>query len=481
MMFTKKPSQIDNYFRAGTQKSKPDFDNIFKSGGRTTKGVRKANSIIFSPETKSDMQPVKYGTNEKKRRSSKKSKSRKFNQTSLVRNKDYKCIPEVATSPNLFTERALGSDYSPKRKASKTKLNDAPSDIKTIEIDVADDLSHPWFNLRVLESSFQSSKQMMRDVMKNYFVFIEFFKKIEDFSQQQNSSDINVLLEENENLFFKELKKVKALNMDTDGLQKKIQEFEMILMSISELSGVKEAKLQHEWASQTSNLPSFSLTNDTNEENQALKMKLEQYQQKVIKLEIDLKRENELRHVKYYRNDKKTNEIKKLRQDRDQIFDKCRQFEAVLQDLEAQHSHTIQENQKLCEQLQTQSAELEKNSFKNKIEYIERTQELESEVIDLRQLVSTFENSLSKKAILSGNQENTKEMLEKLSVMLLNKNVSSDFFSENQKALIRSLFGDYATTTYKQKILTLDKEIVSAKKEKISASNEIKQLSEKNL
>lgn len=72
-------------------------------------------------------------------------------------------------------------------------------------------------------------------------------------------------------------------------------------------------------------------------------------------------------------------------------------------------------------------------------------------------------------------------MLEKLSVMLLNKNVSSDFFSENQKALIRSLFGDYATTTYKQKILTLDKEIVSAKKEKISASNEIKQLSEKNL
>jgi hypothetical protein len=50
-------------------------------------------------------------------------------------------------------------------------------------------------------------------------------------------------------------------------------------------------------------------------------------EQKIAKLEIDLKREKELRQVKYYRNDKKTNEIEKLHKEKDDLLKKCQKLE----------------------------------------------------------------------------------------------------------------------------------------------------------
>lgn len=115
-----------------------------------------------------------------------------------------------------------------------------------------------------------------------------------------------------------------------------------------------------------------------------------------------------------------------------------------------------------------------------KKEYTERITELEAEIGDLKQLIATFESSVSKKMPIK-NQETTNELLEKLSVMLLYKNVDDGFFSERQKVLIRSLFGDYATTTYKDKIKKLEQEIAQLNNEKVQESKQLKHLLEKNL
>lgn len=48
--------------------------------------------------------------------------------------------------------------------------------MKTIEITVANEESPPWFSLDSVESSFRASKDLLREAMKNYFVFLDFFK-----------------------------------------------------------------------------------------------------------------------------------------------------------------------------------------------------------------------------------------------------------------------------------------------------------------
>jgi len=54
----------------------------------------------FSPEGRRD-QNNRYAFNEKKRNKSKGGNSKRFNQTSLIRNKDYKCI--IDDNVDLFS------------------------------------------------------------------------------------------------------------------------------------------------------------------------------------------------------------------------------------------------------------------------------------------------------------------------------------------------------------------------------------------
>ena len=89
-----------------------------------------------------------------------------------------------------------------------------------------------------------------------------------------------------------------------------------------------------------------------------------------------------------------------------------------------------------------------------------RIQELETEIEELKELIKSFELMSQRNSMA----DNTKDLLEKLSVMLLNKNTDPNFFSESQKALIRSLFGDYATKTYKDKINELTIKLNSVEK-----------------
>lgn len=179
MMKSQQPS-VDSFYKVGKQKRKSEINTSMSSqymsgvehGSRAT---NKRNSVLFSPDVKPNVNTQKYSTNEKKRKSSKRRGGKRFNQTSLVRNKDYRCIGEDDTvNPYLFTERALDTEQSPLRRNKST--NDPYSDIKTIEIDVGKDITPPWFSLRSIESSFRSSQSLLREAMKNYFVFLEFLK-----------------------------------------------------------------------------------------------------------------------------------------------------------------------------------------------------------------------------------------------------------------------------------------------------------------
>lgn len=268
--------------------------------------------------------------------------------------------------------------------------------------------------------------------------------------------------------------------MDIDGLQKQIQEWEFVVSSINDLTEPKAAQIQHEWNSQTPTVGCLGISCDHLEEAQALREQIQKLDQQIARLELDLKREKELRQIKYYRTDKKTTEIKKLYKEKDDIVNHWRKYETVLKDMERKMTQLEKENQQVKNKLQlkiTECQEIAKNPQKSQIVYTERIQELENEVEEMKNLIKTFETSMRK----TPTQDSTKELLEKLSVMLLYKNVDQNFFSESQKSLIRSLFGDFATSTYKDKIKELNELIKSLQRAKSEKDKGMKQLAEKSL
>lgn len=125
------------------------------------------NDPIRSPENKNYFQPSLYGTNEKSRKKSKRGRSKKLQQTSLIHNKDYKCVYDEDNPPsfcNSTIENAKNSD-------------EITENIKTIEIDVIkSNASSLWFSMPCLKQSFVDSQVILREVLKNYFIFLDFFK-----------------------------------------------------------------------------------------------------------------------------------------------------------------------------------------------------------------------------------------------------------------------------------------------------------------
>lgn len=102
--------------------------------------------------------------------------------------------------------------------------------------------------------------------------------------------------------------------------------------------------------------------------------------------------------------------------------------------------------------------------------HILRISELETEIEELKDLIKSFEMITKKNSV----SDSAKDLLEKLSVMLLNKNTDPNFFSESQKEIIRSLFGDYATKIYKNKINEQTDKLFKAQRDKVSVEKDLK-------
>lgn len=127
------------------------------------------------------------------------------------------------------------------------------------------------------------------------------------------------------------------------------------------------------------------------------------------------------------------------------------------------------DNRKLSKQLQMKIIECQdliSQPHPSQAEYKNRIQELETEIDELKQLIKSFETKIFK----GFDKNSANELLEKLSLMFLNKNIDPNFFSERQKTLIRSLFGDYATTTYKEKIKELNMTISKLQRDNFNLS-----------
>lgn len=181
MMFKTSAQKFNNFYKPNPNKLRPDMNTSVSSQYRTAaevakRSTKKRNSTLMSPDTKQNLNTTKYSTNEKKRKTSKQSR-RKNTQTSLLRNKDYRCIPtDENISGFILTERNHNTQLSPRLSGHKSMVREPQTDIKTVEIDVANEISPPWFNLQVMEGYFKASKSLMKEAMKNYFVFLEFFK-----------------------------------------------------------------------------------------------------------------------------------------------------------------------------------------------------------------------------------------------------------------------------------------------------------------
>ena len=247
-------------------------------------------------------------------------------------------------------------------------------------------------------------------------------------------------------------------------------------------------KLRIVWILENKNNDQLITNNNEDEQDVTyFRTQLASCQQKLAKIELDLKREKDLKKVKYYRNDKKANEITKLIKENEELINRSNKYEIIIKDLEVKNLQILNENQQLTESYNIK--DIEWQELTNRInEIVEKTtkanpkqmlriQELEWEIDELKQLIKSFE-ILSKKNSMP---EDTKEVLEKLSVMLLNKNTDPNFFSENQKSLIRSLFGDYATLTYKDKINELVEVSSKHRKDKVNAFKDLKRCTERTL
>jgi len=68
--------------------------------------------------------------------------------------------------------------------AEKHRNIESIEPIKTIEIDVANELSPEWYSLPQIKETCKNSQTILREVMKNYFVFLDFIKKLEDFGSR---------------------------------------------------------------------------------------------------------------------------------------------------------------------------------------------------------------------------------------------------------------------------------------------------------
>ena len=103
-------------------------------------------------------------------------RGKKYSQVSLINNKDYKCIPGNAEESRVLTERNNNIVQSPRQPLSKRKDSDPSTEVKTIELDVMSEVTIPWLSLENIESNIKTSSELLKEAMKNYFIFIEFFK-----------------------------------------------------------------------------------------------------------------------------------------------------------------------------------------------------------------------------------------------------------------------------------------------------------------
>ena len=76
-----KPTKVDNFMKAAIQKKKTELNNTLTTNYISAKegfyhSVSKNNSIMFSPEPKPNPNGNKYGTNERMRKSSKRSNTK---------------------------------------------------------------------------------------------------------------------------------------------------------------------------------------------------------------------------------------------------------------------------------------------------------------------------------------------------------------------------------------------------------------------
>ena len=93
-----------------------------------------------------------------KRRGSRKRTGKHFNQSSLVRNKDYKCIGDNNNLSHglILTERKPPSFISPPKPSGKKASQNSQIDIKTIELDVANETSSSWLNLPEIGKTYKN-------------------------------------------------------------------------------------------------------------------------------------------------------------------------------------------------------------------------------------------------------------------------------------------------------------------------------------
>ena len=146
--------------------------------------------------------------------------------------------------------------------------------------------------------------------------------------------------------------------MDIDELQKALLDHETLLNTVSTISTQERIDIESDLnIKEINKSSSLALLKEEEEDIHYYRKQIINYQQKISKLELDLRREKELKKVKYYRNDKKTNELSKLIKDNDELTSRNNKYESIIKDLEIKNLQILNENQQLISSLNMKIAE----------------------------------------------------------------------------------------------------------------------------
>lgn len=89
--------------------------------------------------------------------------------------------------------------------------------------------------------------------------------------------------------------------------------------------------------------------------------------------------------------------------------------------------------------------------------------------------LNNFNNQLKLKLTINPENEEVRRIFYELSGMLLSSN-SKPNLTENQKSIIRSLFGDVATQAYKEKIKTIQESLEYKTREIVVLKEDLRQI-----
>ncbi|CAI2379557.1 unnamed protein product [Moneuplotes crassus] len=377
-------------------------------------------------------------------------------------------------------------------------FKDQIADLRKVLTQHKNTIEESAVNNKDLQDTLIESNNCLRSMITTQFVFIDFFKQVEKIPQIascNNRVNFCEVSNELEKILVNEGEKISSLDLE-------VEKFETILEKTTQFLETQEGAKLKVFVKKFSDdhgqnpLKVYNQEYDLNQElgfeserkstklnepdscrcntmsnNSKLEEENDWFRKQIKQLNNSLKKAKQNKHSMYFRNDRKMMELNRVTKERNKLQEKvC----IVENELHAQKMINIDKTEELrlqkerYDQLENDFEQLRIN-FDERISNSVRTTEkpLKSKIKSLEYEIKILKEKLNftkQQYDVAKKNDQVMQVMDDLSRMILSKNNDPNFLTREKKALIKSLFGDYATNFYKQEITILKSEILSLRK-----------------